>query len=66
MADKVISKESVIRGNTAMINGSKQGVSLDGNNVSVQCQTSFGSHTITFSRETINSEANKAFRKIVG
>lgn len=62
---RVISKESVRRGNAAMMYGGGRGVSVDGRNVSVRCHTVTGTCTMTFSREKIVSEANKAFAKIV-
>lgn len=63
---RVISKESVKRGNAAMIHGGNRGVSVDAHNVSVRCRTVTGVYTMTFSREKIVSEANKAFAKVVG
>ena len=62
---RVISKESVRRGNAALIRGANRGVSVDGHNVSVRCHTVTGTCTMTFSREKIVREANKAFAKIV-
>ncbi len=62
---RVISNESVKRGNAAMIYGIKRGVSVDGRNVAVRCRTVAGVCTMTFSREAIVREANKAFSKIV-
>ena len=55
---KVISKESVRRGNAAMMHGVKRGVSVDAKNVSVHCRTVAGVTTMTFSRMKIVSEAN--------
>ena len=62
---RVVSKESVRRGNAAMIHGMHHGVSVDGRNVSVRCHTVTGMCTMTFSREKIVREANKAFARIV-
>lgn len=62
---RVVSKESVRRGNAAMIHGIHRGVSVDGRNVSVRCHTVTGMCTMTFSREKIVKEANKAFARIV-
>ncbi|MEO4830381.1 hypothetical protein ABHZ32_12000 [Bacteroides uniformis] len=63
--ERVISKESVRRGNAAMIHGVHRGVSLDSKNVSVRCRTVSGMCTMTFSRKDIVREANKAFGKIM-
>ncbi|HRF86822.1 MAG TPA: hypothetical protein PLN34_09810 [Alloprevotella sp.] len=62
---RVISKESVKRGNAAMIHGVKRGVSVDGRNVSVRCRTVTGVCTMTFSRAKIVKEAGKAFAKVL-
>lgn len=62
---RVISKESVRRGNAAMMHGVNRGVSMDARNVSVRCHTVTGTCTMTFSREKIVREANKAFARIV-
>lgn len=62
---RVVSKESVRRGNAAMIHGGHRGISIDGRNVSVRCHTVTGTYTMTFSREKITREANSAFAKIV-
>ena len=48
-----------------MIHGIHRGVSVDGRNVSVRCHTVTGMCTMTFSREKIVKEANKAFARIV-
>ena len=48
-----------------MIHGIHHGVSVDGRNVSVRCNTVTGMCTMTFSREKIVKEANKAFARIV-
>lgn len=63
--ERVISKESVKRGNAAMMSGAKVGVSLDGRNVSVRCRTVGGVYTMTFAKERIVREASKAFKKVV-
>ncbi len=63
--ERVISKESVRRGNAAMMSGLKRGISVDGRNVSVNCHTVVGNRTMTFSREKIVNEARKAFVKVV-
>lgn len=62
---RVISIESVKRGNAAMIHGVSRGVSVDGRNVSVRCHTVTGVCTMTFSKDVIVREANKAFAKVV-
>lgn len=62
---RVISNESVRRGNEAMIHGVKKGISVNGSDVSVRCHTVSGVCTMTFSRDKIVKEANKAFSKIV-
>lgn len=62
---RVISRESVRRGNAAMMHGVKRGVSVDAKNVSVRCRTVTGVCTMTFSRAKIVSEANKAFANVV-
>ncbi len=62
---RVISRESVRRGNAAMMNGDKRGISVDGHNVSVRCRTVVGEYTMVFSRERIVTEARKAFAKVV-
>ena len=62
---KVISRESIRRGNTSMIQGAKRGVSVDAKNVSVRCRTVMGERTMTFSREKIVSEAKKAFVNVL-
>lgn len=62
---RVISVESVRRGNAAMIHRVNRGVSVDGRNVSVRCHTVAGTCTMVFSKEKIVREANKAFVKIV-
>ena len=62
---RVVSKESVKRGNAAMIHGVNHGVSVDGRNVSVRCHTVTGICTMTFSKEKIIKEASKAFAKVV-
>lgn len=62
---RVVSRESVRRGNAAMIHGTNHGVSVDGRNVSVRCHTVTGTCTMTFSKEKIVREANKALAKIV-
>lgn len=41
-------KESVKRGNAAMIHGGNRGVSVDAHNVSVRCRTVTGVYTMTF------------------
>lgn len=61
----VISKESVRRANAAMINGSDRGVSMDASHVSVRCRTATHVGTLTFSRDRIVKEANKAFGKMM-
>ena len=63
---RVISRESVKRGNAAMIHGVKRGISMDAQNMSVRCHTVTGVHTMIFSREKIVSEANKALAKVIG
>lgn len=63
--EKVVSRESVRRGNAVTISGANRGVSVDGNNVSVRCYTVAGVYTMTFSREKIVDEARKAFDRIV-
>lgn len=62
---RVVSKESVKRANAAMIHGVKHGVSVDGHNVSVRCRTVTGVCTMTFPKDKIVMEANKAFAKVV-
>lgn len=64
MEKNVISKGSVRRGNVALIRGEKDGVSMDAKNVSVRCRTVTGVYTMTFPREKIMAEANKAFVKV--
>ena len=61
----VISKESIRRANAAMIKGLDRGVSMNGSHVSVRCHTATKVGTMTFSRENIIREAQKAFVKIV-
>ena len=65
MKRTVISKESVRRGCASMIHGGQNGISMDAKNVSVRCQTVTGIYTMTFSREKIMAEANKAFIKVI-
>lgn len=62
---RVISKESVKRGNAAKTHGEKNNVSVDSKNVSVSCRTVTGVCTMTFSRAKIVAEANKAFAHLV-
>ena len=62
---KVVSKDSVIRGNAYVANGIKRGVSIDAKNVSVRRRTTTGVCMMTFSRDSIVREANKAFAKVV-
>ena len=64
MKRTVVSKESVKRGNATMIHGKQNGISMDAHNVSVRCRTVTGVYTMTFSREKIMAEANKAFIKV--
>lgn len=66
MEKNAISQESVRRGNAALIRGEKGGISMDAKNVSVRCRTVTGVYTMTFSRERIMAEANKAFAKVMG
>lgn len=63
--NKVISIESVRRGNAAIISGKRQGISMDANNVSVRCKTAMGNYTMTFERNQIVKAANEAFAKIM-
>ena len=63
--NKVISIESVRRGNAAIMSGKRQGISMDANNVSVRCKTAMGNYTMTFEREQIVKAANEAFAKIM-
>jgi len=61
---KVISRESVRRGNNAMMQGNHRGISMDAHNVSVRYRTVTGVQTMTFSREAIVAEAKRAFVKV--
>ena len=63
--NKVISIESVRRGNAAIMSGKRQGISMDANNVSVRCKTAMGNYTMTFNRKKIVRAANEAFAKIM-
>ncbi len=62
---KVVSKDSVIRGNACVANGIKRGISIDAKNVSVRRHTATGVCLMTFSRDRIVREANKAFSEVV-
>lgn len=62
---RVISKESVRRGNAATMSGQSRCVSLDGRNVSVRRHTVAGVCMMTFSRKEIATEASKAYGKVV-
>lgn len=62
---RVISRESVKRGNAAMMHGIKRGVSVDAKNVTIRRRTVAGVCTMTFSRKKIVSEANKAFANVM-
>lgn len=62
---RVISKESVRRGNAATMNGQSRCVSIDGRNVSVRRRTVAGVCMMTFPREDIAKEASKAYEKVV-
>ena len=62
---RVISKESVRRGNASTIHGNSHVVSVDGENVSVRYRTVSGECKMTFSRAKIESEARKAYAKVV-
>lgn len=62
---RVISKESVRRGNAATMSGQGRCVSLDGRNVSVRRNTVAGVCMMTFSRKEIATEASKAYGKVV-
>ncbi|MBF1444150.1 MAG: hypothetical protein HXN53_00110 [Prevotella nigrescens] len=63
--ERVISKESVLRGNAKTIRGLGRSVSVDGNNVSVRYKAMSGEYLMTFSRNRIADEARKAYAKIV-
>ena len=63
--NRVISVESVRRGNAAIMNGKRHGISMDAHNVSVRCKTMMGSYTMTFERERIVKAANEAFAKVM-
>ena len=62
---RVISKESVRRGNAATISGQSRCLSLDGRYVSVRRHTVAGVCMMTFSRKDIATEASKAYGKVV-
>ena len=62
---RVISKESVRRGNAATMSGHNHRISLDGKNVSISRRTIAGVCLMTFSREAIANEARKAYVKVV-
>ena len=62
---RVISKESVRRGNARTMNRLGRSVSVDGNNVSVRYKAVSGERLMTFSRVRIADEARKAYAKIV-
>lgn len=63
--NKVISIESVRRGNAAIMSGKNHGISLDADHVSVCCETAMGNYTMTFERKQIVKAANEAFAKIM-
>ena len=58
--NKVISIESVRRGNAAIMSGKNHG-----DHVSVCCETAMGNYTMTFERKQIVKAANEAFAKIM-
>lgn len=60
---KVISRDSVRKANDTLISGTSHRVNMNSQNVSVRCKTSVNCGEMTFSRERIVSEANKAFSK---
>ena len=62
---RVISKESVRRGNAATMSGQSRCVSMDGRNVSIRRHTVSGVCMMTFSRKDIATEASKAYGKVV-
>lgn len=62
---RVISKESVRRGNASTMYGRNSNVSIDGDNVSVRYRTITGDCKMTFSREKIVTEVRKAYAKVV-
>lgn len=60
---KVISRESISRANSRIIQGKSRSVSMDGRNVSMKCKTSFGTKNIVVSREKISTAASSALKK---
>lgn len=60
---KVISRDSIRKANNTLISRASHKVSMDSRHVSVRCNTSVNSGEMTFSREKIVIEANKAFSK---
>lgn len=59
---KVISRESIKNANKQIIKGEVR-VSMDGQNASMKCQTSFGTKNIVISRERITAAAALALKK---
>ena len=62
---KVISRESINRSNSRIIQGKSRSVSMDSRNVSMKCKTSFGTKKIVVSREKINVAASSALRTLI-
>ncbi|SCH22370.1 hypothetical protein [uncultured Bacteroides sp.] len=62
---KVISRESINRANSRIIQGKSRSVSMDSRNVSMKCKTSFGTKKIVVSREKINVAASSALRTLI-
>lgn len=63
---RVISIDSVRKGNADTMRGKRGRVSVNGSDVSVRCRTRFGTYVLTFSKQDIINEARKAFAKITG
>lgn len=60
---KVISKDSIRKANETLISGTSRRINMNSQHVSVRCITSVNCGEMTFSREKIVKEANKAFSK---
>ena len=61
---KVISKDSIHKANTRIMDGRIRTVTLNSQNASMLCRTSFGKKEIVISRSAISSAASSALKNI--